>query len=61
MDVSSTSSRVSFIANDPQKLLDLYASLGDLDGYIIQKKVNRYVSIVLTQVLNLEINVDVRF
>lgn len=45
MDPSTALSGVSLIANNPQKLLDLYASLGDLDGYMLQKKVNRYVSL----------------
>lgn len=46
MDPSTTLTGVSLIANNPQKLLDLYASLGDLDGYVLQKKVNRYVSLL---------------
>lgn len=43
MDLSSKTSSFSLVANDPQKLLDLYASLGDLDGHILQKKVNNYI------------------
>lgn len=43
MDLSTKTSGFSLVANDPQKLLDLYASLGDLDGHVLQKKVNKYI------------------